>query len=204
MVGPLYTNCHILYHIDTGDAVVFDPGGNADEIYLETGRLRLNPRMILLTHAHVDHVAGAKELKDYLKCTLGMHPSEKLLLKTAPIQAPLFGIRPFRVPEVDLYIEDGMEIEAGAIKLKALHIPGHSPGGLCFYSPPVLISGDVLFQGSIGRTDLPGGDYESLIKGVKEKIFTLPDETIVYPGHGPSTTVREEKLYNPFFMEEER
>jgi glyoxylase-like metal-dependent hydrolase (beta-lactamase superfamily II) len=201
VVNPLATNCHILYDLKTKDAVVFDPGGDADEIYLEIGRLNLIARLILLTHAHVDHVAGARELKELIKCPIGMHPAEKFLLKTAPIQAPLFGMPIFRTPEIDFYIEDGQEIEAGSIRLKALHIPGHSPGSLCFYCPPVLISGDVLFQGSIGRTDLPGGDYESLINGVKEKIFTLPDDTIVYPGHGPSTTVRDEKLYNPFFGE---
>lgn len=199
VVGSIETNCHILYHTKTKDAVVFDPGGNVDEIYLDIGRLDFDVKMLLLTHAHVDHVAGARELKELLKCPIGMHSAERFLLKTAPVQAPFFGIPPFRPPQIDFYIEDGQEIEAGEIKLKAIHIPGHSPGGLCFYSPPILISGDVLFQGSIGRTDLPGGNYESLIKGIKEKIFTLPDETLVYPGHGPPTTVKDEKLYNPFF-----
>lgn len=194
------TNCYIAGDRETGDGVIIDPGGDADYIYLEAGRLNFNIKMILLTHAHVDHVGGAGELQKLLNCEVRMHKSDYLLLKSAPIQAPLFGMKPFKTPKVENFVKDGDSIQVGSIEFKVIHIPGHSPGGICFYYPGILFTGDTLFQGSIGRTDLPGGNYETLISGIKEKILILPDETVVYPGHGPPTTVGDEKRYNPFLF----
>jgi glyoxylase-like metal-dependent hydrolase (beta-lactamase superfamily II) len=121
------------------------------------------------------------------------------MLKAAPVQALAFGMKPFLPPKIEKYLEDGEIINIGKLKVKVIHTPGHTKGGVSFLAEKNIFVGDTIFQGSIGRTDLPGGDYDELINSVETKIFTLPDETVIYPGHGPSTTVGYEKKYNPFF-----
>jgi glyoxylase-like metal-dependent hydrolase (beta-lactamase superfamily II) len=198
-VGPLMENCYILGDEKTGKAAVIDPGDEPERIVEKLNRKRLNCEYILLTHAHVDHVSGIKGVVEATGAKVLIHKGDAFMLKSAPVQALAFGMKPFMPPKIEKYIEDGDIIEIGNLKVKVLHTPGHSSGGVCFLVENCIFVGDTIFQGSIGRTDLPGGDYNELIASVEAKIFTLPDDTVIYPGHGPETTVGYEKKYNPFF-----
>ncbi len=202
-VGPLMENCFIIGDKGSAEGVVIDPGDDVDRILLTAARDKLAIRTILLTHAHVDHVAGVKELKDSTGARLVMHKADAFLLKTAPVQALAFGIRPFLSPHPDAFVDDGDTIPLGSASLKVLHTPGHTPGGLSFYleGEKKVFVGDTLFAGSIGRTDLPGGDYEALISSIREKLFPLGNDVEVFCGHGPPTTIGQEKQYNPFLAE---
>lgn len=192
-------NCYILGDEKTGKAAVIDPGDEPERIVEKLNRKRLNCEYILLTHAHVDHVSGIKGVVEATGAKVLIHKGDAFMLKSAPVQALAFGMKPFMPPKIEKYIEDGDIIEIGNLKVKVLHTPGHSSGGVCFLVENCIFVGDTIFQGSIGRTDLPGGDYNELIASVEAKIFTLPDDTVIYPGHGPETTVGYEKKYNPFF-----
>jgi len=198
-VGPLMENAYLLGDKKTKESAIIDPGDEAKKIIGTLEKHSLKCKYILLTHAHVDHVAGVKELAAVTGADVLMHKADSLLLKAAPIQAVAFGIRPFIAPRIAKYIEDGEIIQVGNISVRVIHTPGHSPGSVCFLAENVIFAGDTLFQSSIGRTDIPGGDYEALIEGVRKKIFTLPDDTEVLPGHGPATSVGFEKENNPFF-----
>ena len=154
------------------------------------------------THCHVDHVLGVKHVQNTYKCPLRAHSRESGLLNNAPLMGEMFGLNVDPLAGIELSIEDGEHIEIGAQSLMAILVPGHSPGSLSFYSPDggFVITGDALFHRSIGRTDLPGGDYYTLISSIKNRLLTLPPETIVYPGHGDPTTIREETSDNPFLI----
>jgi len=197
-LGPLLTNCYIAGDTKTGEALVIDPAGDADTIFLTAGRMNLKISTIVLTHAHVDHISGVKELKEITGANFMLHKKEALLLKSAPLQAVFFGIKPFLAPTPDSFLDEGDNLKVGNMTFNIYHIPGHSPGSICLHFNGVVFSGDVIFYDSIGRTDLPGGNFEELISGINKKLMTLPDNTIIYPGHGPSTTVGREKKYNPF------
>jgi len=199
-VGPLMGNCYIVGDEKTREAVVIDPGDEPDRIVLTMGKERLTAKTILLTHAHVDHVGGLKALKDSTKAQIIMHKDDAFLLKTAPMQALVFGVRPSISPKPEKFVDEGDTVSCGSILLKVLHTPGHSPGGVSYFieGEKKVFVGDTLFAGSIGRTDLPGGDYETLIRSIKEKLLPLGDDVEVYCGHGPPTTIEQEKRYNPF------
>lgn len=198
-VGPLMENCYILGDEKKRIAAVIDPGDEPERILEALKRKNLTCEYILLTHAHVDHVAGIKGVVEATDAKVYIHKEDAWLLKSAPVQALAFGMKPFFPPSIERYLEDGDIFKIGTLDVKVLHTPGHTKGGLCFLVHNCIFVGDTIFQGSIGRTDLPGGNYDELINSVETKIFQLPDETIIYPGHGPETTVGYEKKYNPFF-----
>ena len=198
VVGPLEVNCYILGCEETKEAAIIDPGDNADEIIKIIEREGLKPKYIINTHAHFDHIGGVKEIQDYFKIDFILHKEDLFLIENASEQAAAFGLKPISKPEVNRYINNDEKMSLGNNSITVIHTPGHSPGCVCYYLDNNLFVGDTLFAGSIGRTDLPGGSYETLISSVKEKLFPLGDSTVVYPGHGPSTTIQSEKEHNPF------
>lgn len=198
-VGMNQTNCYIVAAADTRRAVVIDPGDEGDRIVGDIERNALDVRYVLLTHAHFDHIGGVARVVDVTGARLGIHPNEQPLL-AARGGASLWGLSVEASPPPDVDLSDGQTIEVGTLELQVLFTPGHSPGGVTFYEANhgVAFVGDLLFSRGVGRTDLPGGDHSKLMHSIKEVIFGLPDETVVYPGHGPETTVGEEKRSNPW------
>lgn len=197
--GPLGVNCYLIACENTKAGAVIDPGADAPQILKTIKDNNLDIKYILLTHGHVDHLAHLTRLKGELNAQFLMHQDDAFLLKGLFAQALMFGLPNPGNPKPDRFLSDGEEIILGDLKINVLHAPGHSPGSITFHVEDKLFVGDLIFSGSIGRTDLPKGDYQTLIDSVQTKIFTLPDETIIYPGHGPETTVGQEKLTNPFF-----
>ncbi len=202
-VSPFMENAYIVGCEETKQAVIFDPGDEAGRIAAEVQRLGLTVSEIIATHAHIDHIGAVHALKEMLGVPFRLHKNEEILVKAYDQQCRMFGIQFGAEPGIDGYIEEGDEIAVGNLKAKVLLTPGHSPGGLCFHfqgSPGSVIVGDTLFMGSIGRTDLIGGDMKTLIANIKNKILTLPEDTQVYSGHGPMTTVGREMKTNPFLL----
>ena len=197
-VGPIMANCYILGCKDTGEAAVIDPGDEADRILIKLSEARLKVTYLINTHGHFDHVAANKRMKEVTDADLLIHPEDAPMLAELNRAASSFGLSAENSPDADRYINDGDEVSFGSITLKVIHTPGHSRGGICLYTPGHLFVGDTLFAGSIGRTDLPGGNYDTLIASIKEKLLVFDDNTIVYPGHGPETTIGREKKINPF------
>ncbi len=198
VVGPLEVNCYVIGCEDTKEAAIIDPGDNADEIIRIIVKEGLKPKFIINTHAHFDHIGGVKVIQDHFKIDFILHEDDLFLVDNASEQSTAFGLNPISKPEVNKYVIDGEEINLGNKSITVIHTPGHSPGCVCYYSDNNIFVGDTLFAGSIGRTDLPGGSHETLINSVKEKLFALGDNTTVHPGHGPSTTIENEKKHNPF------
>jgi len=198
ITGPLEVNCYILGCKKTGEAAVIDPGGNAEEITSLIEELNLKLKWILITHGHFDHTGGLKKLKELTGGIICIHPEDMFLFETGSESALFWGFKIDSPPSPDRLLADSEEIRIGEHKIKVLHTPGHSPGGVCYYTEDKIFVGDVLFSGSIGRTDLPGGDHRTLLNTIKEKLLTLPEETKVYPGHGTSTTISQEIKGNPF------
>ena len=198
-VGPLQTNAYIVWKDGGKECIVVDPGAEGDRILLECARLNLKIKYVFLTHGHVDHIGAANFVASSAEAEVLAHHGDAILMKTAPVQAPLFGMKPFKPPRITRYVEEGDTVEIEGEVLTVRHTPGHSPGSISLVAQGAVFVGDLIFMDSIGRTDLPGGDFYTLINSVKEKIFTLPDSTVIYPGHGPETTVEREKRMNPFF-----
>jgi len=197
-VGPFMSNTFIAGCKETGEAILFDPGAEPERILKWVQRTGLKVKEIIATHAHIDHIGAVQELKESFGVLFRIHKNEEILVRAYDQQCLMFGIRFGKEPKIDSFIEDGEEIKIGAVTGKAILTPGHSPGGLCFSFPGKVIVGDTLFNQSIGRTDLLGGDYNMLIKMIRTRLFTLPDDTEVYCGHGPDTTIGSEKKFNPF------
>ncbi len=198
VVGPLEVNCYIIGCEDTKEAAIIDPGDNADEIISIIEKEGLKPKFIINTHAHFDHIGGVKTIQDHFDIDFFLHEDDLFLVDNANEQATAFGLKPISKPEVNKYVNNGEKISLGNKSVTVIHTPGHSPGCVCYYLDNKVFVGDTLFANSIGRTDLPGGSYETLINSIKEKLYPLGDNTIVYPGHGPSTTIGNEKKHNPF------
>ena len=182
-VGPYQANCYILGCSETREGLVIDPGDDVLRIAEELSRNGLTILFILITHGHFDHTGGALELRGITKAPVLIHALDSPGLKF----------------QADGHLSDGQKLQVGTYDISVIHTPGHSPGGVSFHAPGTVFTGDTLFAGSIGRTDFAGGSHEQLIQGVKGKIFPLGDHLRVYPGHGPSTTIGRERLYNPFF-----
>ncbi len=199
-VGPFQENCYIVGDEATGAGALFDPGDEAARIALAVEQTNLEVAQIIITHAHIDHVGAVAALVDEYACPVLMHAEAEPMLKQLPSQALMMSLRFGKVPAVDGYIEDEDVVSVGGLSFTALHTPGHAPGHLAFYAPGegLVISGDALFAGSVGRVDLPGGNMEVLMRSINERLLTLPDETAVLSGHGPETTIGEERAHNPF------
>ncbi|SFN00104.1 MBL fold metallo-hydrolase [Thermodesulforhabdus norvegica] len=203
VVGMLQTNCYVLGDSGKCVAAVIDPGGEAKRIASFLNKNKLKLEAILLTHGHFDHVLDAWKLKELAGGLIYLHPADKPLLKDRMVGlgALLSGRITGLGGPVDVELAEGQCISVGDISLEVLETPGHTPGHVSFYLKDrrIIFVGDTLFAGSIGRTDFPGGSYEELIKSVRNKIFPLGDDVVVYPGHGPKTTVGRERATNPFF-----
>ncbi len=199
-VGPFQENCYIVGDEASGTGVLFDPGDEAMRISLAVEQTNLEISQIVITHAHIDHVGAVAALVDEYSCPVLMHAEAEPMLKEIPNQALMMGLRFGKVPAVDGYIEDEEVLQVGGLRFEALYTPGHAPGHLAFYAAGerLVLSGDALFAGSVGRVDLPGGSMEVLMRSINERLLTLPDATAVYSGHGPETTIGEERAYNPF------
>ena len=201
-VGPFQENCYIIGDEDTGVGAVVDPGDEAARIALAVEQTNLEVGSIIVTHAHIDHVGAVAALVDEYTCPVLMHAESEPMLKQLPTQAIMMGLKLGKVPAVDRHISDGEVLEVGKLRLRSLYTPGHAPGHLAFYieDEGVVLSGDALFAGSVGRVDLPGGSMEVLMRSIEERLLTLPDETWVYPGHGPQTSIGNERTSNPFLQ----
>ncbi len=198
IVGPLQVNCYILADEKTKEAVVIDPGDDAEDILKIIKEKGLTVKYIVNTHAHFDHVGANAKLKEATGAEILLHEADAALLSSSTSQAGMFGMKTAASPPADRYIRDGDVITAGEVSLTVLYTPGHSSGGISLLEDGMVFSGDALFTGSIGRTDLPGGDLMTLIGSIKSKLLDLPDDTRVFPGHGPDSTIGEEKKENPF------
>ena len=199
VVGPIQANCYVLGCERTKEAAVIDPGGDVDKILMGLTKDKLRCAYIINTHGHFDHTGDNKRLKEVTGAKLVIHRADAPMILDQGSSGSLWGMEVEDSPPPDLYVEERDVITFGDISLQVIHTPGHSPGGISLLSNKMVFVGDTLFAGSIGRTDLPGGDYETLIRNVKEKIVPLGDDVVIYPGHGPKTTVGREKRSNPFF-----
>ncbi len=200
-VGPLQCNCTILADPQSREAVVIDPGDEAERILRALEAAKLSPVAILHTHAHLDHITGSREVKEATGAPIRLHAADRPLYDALPEQAAFFGLRAAAPLPPDAPLEDGERIRFGPYTLRVLHTPGHTPGSTCFLlegDAPTLFSGDTLFRRSIGRTDLWGGDTDTILDSIRTKLFTLPADVPVVCGHGPGTTIDEEKRLNPF------
>ncbi len=198
LVGPLGVNCYIVGDEQTREAIVIDPGGNASEILNVLQQQRLKLVAVVVTHAHFDHILALNEIRAAMHAPLWMHADEAPILAHAQEAGAMWGMHVNQPAPAERLLQEGDTVSAGAIMLKVLHTPGHTPGGICLVEDKKVFVGDTLFQGSIGRTDFPGGDYATLMQSIRDKLLPLPDDTIVYPGHGATTTIGEEKQLNPF------
>ncbi|MEJ2693985.1 MAG: MBL fold metallo-hydrolase [Candidatus Thiodiazotropha sp.] len=200
-VTPFQQNCTFFWCEKTLHTAIIDPGGDIPVIMTELNHYGLIAERILLTHGHIDHAAGAAELAEKLRLPIdGPHPDDAFWLDSMAQQASMFGFSEARICQPDRWLQEGDEVTVGEERLEVIHCPGHTPGHLVFYHPEESLAqvGDVLFKGSIGRTDFPKGDYNTLISSIREKLFPLGDEVRFIPGHGPMSTFGEERRSNPF------
>lgn len=200
-LGPASTNCYLVYREGCEDAVVIDPANLGEKIFNEMARAGLNCVGMLLTHGHYDHMRGAKRLQQLSGARIYAYEAEKEVCESVELNACKLFREEYTLSPDEL-LKDNQEFEMAGIRFKVLHTPGHTPGGCCFYveESNMLFAGDTLFKESVGRTDFEGGSTSDLIRAIKERIMTLPESTLVFPGHGELTTVGDEKKYNPFIQ----
>ncbi len=201
-LGPLQTNCYLIGCEETLEAAVIDPSWDGQAIVATAETDGWEITHILLTHSHFDHVGGLDEVKALTGAPIYIHADAVDMLENTTMSAAFFGLRVSAPPPPDKFLFEGQEIRVGKLLIKVMYTPGHAPGHVSFYLPDyrVLFDGDVLFQDGIGRTDLPGGDYTTLKETIQEKLLSLPDETKVFSGHGPVTTIGQERRNNPFLQ----
>ncbi len=197
-VGPLETNCYVVYCQDSLECAVVDPGAEADRIFQLIAQKSLKPALILNTHGHIDHIGANKDIKEKFNIPLYIHSADSPMLENVQQSEMAAFLGVMDSPSPDHLLNDGDKIKIGKSFLRVINTPGHSPGSVSFLGDGFLLSGDTLFFGGVGRTDLPGGSWKDLVSSIKNKILTMPDEMIVLPGHGPFTTVGQEKRANPF------
>jgi hydroxyacylglutathione hydrolase len=201
-VGPLQCNCSVIGDETSREAMVIDPGADISRILDTVQRHGLKVTQILVTHGHIDHVGGAMKLKQATGAPILLNKNDAPQLQMLDMQAAWIGVAPPGQVTIDASLEEGTSVKAGAISGTVMHTPGHTEGSTCIYFPvhKKIIAGDTLFAGSIGRTDLPGGNFEKIIKSLEGHLMSLPDDVTVIPGHGPATTIGEERESNPFLV----
>ena len=201
-VGPLQCNCSVIGDETTREAMVIDPGDDIEDVLELVRKHNLQVKQIVITHAHIDHVGGAMKLRAATGAPILLNQNDYALLKMLDAQAAWVGMRAPGKVEIDHSVEQADTLHAGNLTANVLHTPGHTEGSVCLYFPAEkkLIAGDTLFAGSIGRTDLPGGSFEKIIQSLHETVLALPNETVVVPGHGPLTTIGDERESNPFLV----
>ncbi len=202
-VGPLQCNCSVIGDEQTHEAMVIDPGDDIDKVVAILQQHQLTVKQIVITHAHIDHIGGAAKLKRLTGAPVLLNANDQKLMKMLDVQASWVGMRPPEDIAIDASVAAGDKLQAGSMVAEVLHTPGHTEGSICLYfaAEKKLIAGDTLFAGSIGRTDLPGGSYKKIMESLHGPVMALPDETIVVPGHGPLTTIGEERDSNPFLAQ---
>jgi len=200
LVGALGVNCFLVGDEASNEAVVVDPGADGDAVLDAIDRSGMQVKYIINTHGHFDHIGAVQALKEATGATYLIHEKDLHLLSVAERSARMYGLSAKNAPQPDRFLTDGLRLEFGSLAIEVLHTPGHTPGGCCLYlcNEKLVITGDTLFADSIGRTDLPGGSLKQLLSGIREKLMTLPDDVVVWPGHGPSTTIGREKRSNPY------
>ncbi|MGQ9618541.1 MAG: MBL fold metallo-hydrolase [Candidatus Aminicenantia bacterium] len=201
-VGAFETNCYVVFN-QNGSAIIIDPGGEPDKIIEIIQKEKLKPLKIVNTHGHADHCGGNKALKKKYSIPILMHKDDLEILHSFQNNLLFPLVKGSPSPEPDYFLEEGDLVDLEDISFRVIHTPGHTPGGISLYYNGLIFSGDTIFSGSVGRTDFPGGSWETLINSIKNKILIFPDKTLILPGHGPSTTVGGEKRNNPFIRYEE-
>ena len=199
-VGPLQCNCSVIGDEGTHEAMVIDPGDDISRVLAMVRKHGLSVKQIVITHAHIDHVGGAMKLRQATGAPILLNQNDYSLLKMLDMQAAWVGMASPGKVEIDQQLAEGDKLSAGSLEATVLHTPGHTEGSVCLYfsTQQKLIAGDTLFAGSIGRTDLPGGSFEKIMSSLRQRVLALPDDTIVIPGHGPLTSIGEERESNPF------
>ena len=201
-VGPLQCNCSVIGDETTHEAMVIDPGDDIEDVLAMVRKHSLQVKQIVITHAHIDHVGGAMKLRAATGAPIILNQNDYALLKMLDMQAAWVGMATPGKVEIDQSAEQDETIRTGSLHATVLHTPGHTEGSICLYFPveKTLIAGDTLFAGSIGRTDLPGGSFQKIIRSLHERVLALPDDTVVVPGHGPKTSIGDERETNPFLV----
>jgi len=201
-VGPLQCNCSVIGDESTREGLVIDPGDDIEDVLTLVRKHNLQVKQIVITHAHIDHVGGAMKLRAATGAPILLNQNDYALLKMLDAQAAWIGVAPPGKVEIDHSVAQADSIKTGSLSADVIHTPGHTEGSICLYFPAEkkLMAGDTLFAGSIGRTDLPGGSFEKIIRSLHDKVMELPDDTVVIPGHGPLTTIGDERQSNPFLI----